>query len=529
MNQNGDHGSRPSQRAARRPPVVMPRIALDRQAGEPVYRQIMMAIQRDIADGTIPDGMRLPPERQLAEALSVDRTTVVAAYRDLAAGGWVTALVGRGTVVNPPTVWAGERRSLPDAAIPPVFCWAPSLTSYGDAAGLGEEFDSPADGSGVLSLATTAPNAAEYPVAEFRGLLGDLLQRGGEALLQYAPPEGLLDLRSHLARRMAGRGEQVTADDVLITAGSQQGLYLLARALVVPGDTVAVESPTYLGAIDIFRSADAHLVTTPGDRDGIDPLRLDAMLGRRRVKLLYLLPTYQNPTGQSLSLDRRRQIVAVAARHGIPIIEDDPYSDLRYDGERLPSLFALAGPAGGVAYLSTFSKVLFPGFRIGWVAGAAPLIGRVRREKQLVDLDSNAVIQAAFARYLSQGLLDEHLAAMRPAYRARRDTLIATLDEGLSGQARWDVPQGGFSLWLELESGLRARDVLTEAIRRGVLFVPGDVFHVDGGGRSSLRLSFSGLSEGDLAIAGRRLAEAIRVVAGRRSRTVRRGGPIVWR
>ncbi|HEV2528086.1 MAG TPA: PLP-dependent aminotransferase family protein [Thermomicrobiales bacterium] len=498
----------------RRPPVAAIDIALDRDSDSPVYRQIETAIDQMIRTGHLRDGMRLPPERSLAAQLGVDRTTVVAAYRELAADGRVAARVGRGTVIT------GDLGITTDqgGAVPVIrrrFPWEEVVTAQPDDDATLDDVAADAHRPGMLSLASAVPASEGYPIAEFRSLLGDALRDSGEALLQYAPPEGLPALREQIAARMRDRGADVGADNVLVCAGSQQGLYLLARALVVPGDTVLVEAPTYVGAIGVFRAADAHLVPIPRDRDGVDPARLEALLARRPVRLIYLLPTYQNPTGASLSDERRRQVLAVAARHGVPAIEDDPYGELRYEGERQATLFETAGSGGGVAYLSTFSKVLFPGFRVGWVAGAPALIERLRREKALVDLDSNAVVQSAVAQYLAQGLLDDHLRSVRPAYRERRDALIAGLSAAMP-HAVWRMPSGGFSLWVELTGGLRTRDVLAAATSHGVTFVPGEVFHVDGGGRSALRLSFPALAPAEAYEAGQRLATAILEVAARR-------------
>lgn len=497
-----------------RPPIAQVELTLDRQSSVPVYRQIEQSIAADIRFGQLRVGTRLPPERALAQQLGVDRTTVVAAYRNLAAEGWVEPLVGRGTVIaGVPAASRADRTLEPGQR---VFGWDEVLTAQPDDDLILDDLATASQRPGTLSLASGVPAAEGYPIAEFRSLLGDALRQSGEALLQYAPAEGLPALRDQVAAMMRSRGAAADGDRILICAGSQQGLYLLARALVVPGDAVAVETPTYLGAVSVFRAADAHLVPLPRDRDGVDPLRLEALLARRQIKLIYLLPTFQNPSGETLSPARRRQILAVAASHGVPIIEDDPYGQLRYDGEPVPSMFELAGPEGGVAYLSTFSKVLFPGFRVGWVAGSAALIARLRAEKALVDLDSNAVVQAAVAEYLALGLLDEHLRRVRPVYRDRRDALIGGLTENGLVSATWRLPEGGFSLWVELESGLRARDILRQGMIGGVTFVPGDLFHVDGGGRSAMRLSFPALTPGDAREAGRRLTAAIQTEAGRR-------------
>jgi DNA-binding transcriptional MocR family regulator len=304
---------------------------------------------------------------------------------------------------------------------------------------------------------------------------------------------------------------------VLICAGSQQGLYLLARALLEPGDTVAVESPTYHGALLVFRAVGARVVPVPLDRHGLDTDRLSDLLDRRPVKLIYTLPTFQNPTGVTLSLDRRERLVALAQRHGVPIVEDDPYAALRYDGAALPSLLSLdRTPGGAVIYLSTFSKILFPGFRLGWIVAPEPVIARLAWLKALVDLDSNPLAQSAVADYLGHGQLDAHLATLRTVYPQRLASLEAAFTASAGAHATWQRPAGGFYLWVRLAAGLRAREVLTEAVARGVAFVPGDLYFVDGGGRDTMRLAFSGLPPADLAIAASRLGEAITAVADRR-------------
>ena len=491
-------------------------LRLDRASGVPLYRQIADALWGGVAGGVLPAGTRLPPERSLAAALGVDRTTVVAAYRELAAAGLIEAHVGRGTtVVGPPPV-------APAAGVAPArpLAWGQLFaapTAVEDDPVLAELAVLP-DRPDVVSFAAGVPAPEHYPIAEIRALLDEALGAGGEGLLQYCPPEGYGPLREAIAARLAARGARVGADRVLVCAGSQQGLYLLARALVEPGDAVAVEAPTYHGALQVFRAVGARLVPLPADRDGLDPDRLDDLLGRRTVKLIYVLPTFQNPTGATLALDRRQRLLAAARRHGVPLVEDDPYGELRYDGTPLPPLLALDPSAGGpVVHLSTFSKTLFPGFRLGYVVAPPPVIERLAWVKALVDLDSNPLAQWAVAEYLGRGGFDAHLARVRRVYPARRDALAAALAREAGDALTWRLPEGGFYLWARLAGGLRAREVLAEAIPSGVAFVPGDLFHADGGGRDGMRLAFSGLPPDRLAEGARRLGVAIAAVAARRA------------
>lgn len=494
-------------------------IQLDRGSDTPLYRQIERAIRDRILAGAIEPETRLPPERTLAEALGVDRTTVIAAYRELANAGLVAPHVGRGTIVQAVTgTYRGAPfdggASRPDGAgEPPLpIRWEEHLLPRTDEDPIIEEIAELSARPGVISLASGIPAPGTYPIAEFRALLDEALGRDGEGLLQYCPPEGLPSLRESLAQRMREQGTRVTSENILICAGSQQGLYLLARSLIDPGDVVAVEAPTYLGALQVFRAAGARLITLPSDRDGLVPERLEELLARRSVKLIYVLPTFQNPTGNSLSLRRREQLVAIATRHGVPIIEDDPYSALRYEGEALPTLAQLSGPHGPVIYLSTFSKVLFPGFRLGWVAAAPQVLERLTWEKTLVDLDSNPLAQWAMSAYIERGLLDDHLSAVRRVYPEQRDALVSGLSERAALDATWRVPKGGFYLWVQLGGALRARDVLDVSQRAEIVFMPGDVFHVDGGGRSAMRLSFSGYPPDRLFEAGRVIGRAIQAV-----------------
>ncbi len=500
-------------------------LRLDRESRTPLYRQIEVGVREAIAAGRLISGSRLPPERTLAAALGVDRTTVVAAYRELAADGLVHAHVGRGTTVAPsPDRFSAEGRHGSRAGeIERPLDWpqlfAPMVEddpALADIAALAGRED-------VVSFVAGVPAPETYPTRAFRSLLAEALGTGGEGLLQYCPPEGYGPLREAIAERMSRKGMPVPAGRVFICGGSQQGLYLLARALIEPGDTVGVEAPTYVGALQVFRAAGARLVNIPADREGLDPDRLAEMLERRPIKLIYTLPTFQNPTGATLSLERRQRLLAVARRHGIPVIEDDPYGELRYEGEPVSSLLALAdGPTSPVVYLSTFSKVLFPGFRLGWVVAPVPLIERLAWVKSLVDLESNPLAQWAVAEYLDRGEFDDHLARLVPVYAARRDALEAALRHEAGDMLRWRSPAGGFYLWAQLLGGLRAREVLAEASREGVAFVPGDLFHADGGGRDALRLAFSSLMPPQIEEGVRRLATAVSTVVERRSVAHRR-------
>jgi 2-aminoadipate transaminase len=339
-------------------------VELDRESDLPLYLQISNQIRERIHTGDLPVGSKLPPERRLAAMLGVNRTTIVTAYRELAADGLVEGHVGRGTVVADPDPDSGQSQH--NQQIP----WNQLFTSTTEVMNdpLLRDTTMISSRPDVISLATGIPSPELYPIELIRGLLDEALHTAGQALLQHCPTEGYGPLRRALGQWMAGDNRPVDPENVLVVAGSQQGLYLLARTLLDPDDLVVIESPSYLGALQVFRAAGARLLPIPVDSAGMRVGLLEDLLARRRPKLIYTLPSFQNPSGGTMSLDRRRRLLDLAERYRIPIIEDDPYSVLRYEGPPLPSLLEM-DQRGVVIHLSTLSKILFPGFRIGWVAG----------------------------------------------------------------------------------------------------------------------------------------------------------------
>jgi DNA-binding transcriptional MocR family regulator len=279
-----------------------------------------------------------------------------------------------------------------------------------------------------------------------------------------------------------------------------------------------VESPTYLGAAQVFRAAGARLLPIPIDSDGMQVDLLQELLPRRRPKLIYTLPTFQNPSGSVMAMGRRLRLLDLAARYQIPIIEDDPYGALRYDGRTLPTLAAIDRAEGraNVIYLSTVSKMLFPGFRIGWVSAPKPVIERVTLMKQLVDLDTNALAQWAVWAFFSRGLLDDHLERVNRVYPLRRDRMLAAIARNCGDLLQANRPNGGIYLWCRLNEGVRVRDLLPEAAREGVVFAPGESFHVDaasGRGRFDIRLNFTLPTELEIDEGIRRLSVALHRLA----------------
>jgi len=479
---------------------------LNRESDQPLYLQIKHQIRDLILAGDLPLGTRLPPERKLAESLGVNRTTVSTAYQELAADGLVEGQVGRGTIVSfTPETGGYDAGDYPPQPLP----WGEFFVAgQGEQDSLVRDVIALCAQEDVISLAGGVPDPDLYPVEHFARATEAVLGRHGRSLLQYCPTEGHLPFRETLAELAAGRGIAASADNVMILSGSQQGLDLAARVLLDPGDLVVVEVPSYLGAIGLFRAAGARLLGVPVDEEGMQTDVLERLLARYRPQLIYTLPTFQNPSGQVMSNGRRQALLSLAQHYQVPLLEDDPYGEVYFDDPPPPAVKSL-DRHGHVIYLSTFSKILFPGIRIGWLVAPRPVVDRLALVKQHADLHSNTLAQWTLAEFIRQGWLHEHLDTLRQVYPRKCQAMLAALREHIPRGLRWNEPAGGFNLWCHLEDGLRAQDLLAEAGRRQVAFVVGEAFHADGGGQGAFRLNYSYQGEANIREGIRRLGEAL--------------------
>jgi 2-aminoadipate transaminase len=350
------------------------------------------------------------------------------------------------------------------------------------------------------------PPTEAIPIARLREGADQAWADGAETLL-YGEVRGYRPLRELIVERMAARGAIVDPADVLITNGAQQGIDLAARIFIDPGDIVLTEEPTFMDALRVFRSHEAEPVGVPVDDEGLQVEALAALLDRlpKRPKFLYTMPTYQNPMGVSMSTARRRALVDLARERGIVIVEDDPYGDLSYDGDPPPTLKSLDPE---VIFLGTFSKVLAPGLRVGWVASSPRLREAFFNVKEGTDIH-NERIMTRTVYHSARGFLDEHIAATREIYRARRDAMLAGLDREMPAGVRWTTPRGGFFLWVTLPEQCETDAMLPDATDRGVIYLPSSWFYPDRSWTRSLRLNFSAQPEERIAEAMRRLAETI--------------------
>ena len=353
----------------------------------------------------------------------------------------------------------------------------------------------------IISFAGGLPAPEVFPVKEFQEACNQVLTDHGAQALQYSTTEGYLPLREMISRHNARFSVQVTAENIMITSGSQQALDFIGRLFINRGDYVVVESPTYLGALQAWNAYGAQYISVPSDENGMIMDKLEEAL-RIGPKFIYILPNFQNPSGSTLSLERRKRLIILADQYGVPIVEDDPYGQLRYDGEHIPSVATLDSRyrndtndggeyTGNVIYLSTFSKLLAPGLRLAWVIAPPQVIRKLVMTKQAADLHTSSFNQHVAYEVAKGGFLDEHVKVIRATYKERRDVMIEMMEEMFPPEVTWTKPLGGMFLWGKLPENVDAAEVLKAAIERKVAFVPGAAFHPNGGGANTMRINFS--------------------------------------
>ena len=465
----------------------------------PLYRRLVTLLEGGIARGAVPAGFQLPPERDLAAALTISRATVVSAYRELEARGLVRGYVGRGTFVS----------ARPDAASAP-FAWrgkiAASALQATDTT-VRDLVRAAADPK-LISLAAGVPALDCFPTEAFQRAMNHVLATQADAAWRHGPTEGLQSFRAALAHRFGGEPEHI-----LVLAGAQQGLDLLARCLIDPGDAVVIDRPGYLGAIQTFRNAGARLVGWDIARADTD--ELEELLLRYRPKLIYTNPTHQNPTGVTLPIRARRELLELAARYRVPVVEDDTYRDLALTGDPPPpSLFALDASHTVVIRINSFSKMLAPGLRLGWISAVRPIVDQLALIKQQVDPHTQNLSQLVIGELVEQGVLDKHLATLTSEHRRRRDAMVQALRQHVpAAQLQFSVPDGGMYLWCQLPASIRAQGVQERALRESVMILTGEPFYVDQGGDHQLRICYTSQPASRAVAVARTLARSLAAAA----------------
>jgi DNA-binding transcriptional MocR family regulator len=477
---------------------------LDRDASASLASQIAGYYAEAIRGGQMRAGDRLPPIREIARACDVTRAVVQQAYRDLATRGLVAGAVGRGTTVLEP---AAERRgsgkdlaASRDPAPParPLSPYAEAALRRAMAMPLAPVL--PAGQDLVANFAELAPDGGRFPVDEWRAAMDDVLRVRGAELLGYGnATSGLPELRALLAERMHDVDPRAAADDILVTAGGQQALDLVLRTFCAPGDTVVVTQPSYHQMHGLLRAHGLRVAPVPFPAAGLDLERLASALQRDGVRLVYLMPSFHNPTGRTLDLAQRRALMAVLATTAVPVVEDEYQHSLRFRGAPLPTLRSL-DPRGLTVTVATVSKELFPALRIGWVQAAQDLLRPMAAVKRFMDLETSPLLQAALVEFIRRGCLDRHLDTLRVELKLRHEALQRACREHLPEGCTITAPDGGFVAWLELPGDDRDPDQRDQglgdrladlAIQRGVRVVPGRVFDLHGRPSRGVRLSLT--------------------------------------
>jgi 2-aminoadipate transaminase len=473
--------------------IPLPR--LDAKLDEPLYRQLFAHFRDEILAGRLAQGTRIPPTRELAGQLGLNRMTVSSAYELLESAGLIRSHVGRGSFVAA-------------TVVPKAFDWEERLSAQA-----GSVDTKIATGDAPISFATARPSETLFPLEAFRESCREVLESPEAAsILQLGSPQGYGPLRRYLMERGRAAGTLREHDDLLITNGCQQAFDLLQRLLIRPGESVLVEDPIYPGLRNVFVRAGARLLGVPVTSTGMDLEQVARLLRTERVRLIVATPNFQNPTGVTMPAAERNELLRLAREAQIPIIENDIYGELRYVGAELPTLKQL-DDSGVVIQVKSFSKIAFPGLRVGWVTAPRALVRRLTEWKQVTDLHTDHLSQAVLLRFAVSGRLEAHRQRMLESGRERLEAVLAGCARYLPEGTRFTRPEGGMNLWVRLPEPLDAAALLAQAQQLGVEYLPAPVFEVNMRQPGGLRLSFAGLPteqiERGLAVLGRIFSVAL--------------------
>jgi 2-aminoadipate transaminase len=459
---------------------------LDAMLEEPLYRQLFLFFRDEILSHHLPPGSRMPPTRELAGQIGLNRITISSAYDLLESEGLIRTHVGRGSFVAVPGQLFEEAG---EAAMNAGLDWEERLNAWPPA----DQTASPA-GEIAISFASARPSEQLFPVEAFRQTCREVVDSAeAPSILQLGSPHGYPPLRHHLMERGRARGLLREDDDLIVTNGCQQAFDLLQRLLVKPGEAVLVEDPIYPGLRQVFSRAGIRLLGVPVGSQGIDLDVLARLVRGERARLLVVTPNFQNPTGVTMPEAARRELLRIAAAAALPVIENDIYGELRYVGEPVPTLKELDA-AGLVIQVKSFSKLAFPGLRVGWVTGARPVIRRLAELKQVTDLHTDHLSQAVLLHFDRSGRLEAHRGRILEAGRTRLAAVLAACAQHLPAGARFTRPEGGMNLWVRLPEPLDAAGLLPAAQRAGVAYLPAPLFEVSQRQPGGFRLSFAGLT-----------------------------------
>ncbi|MGB7295066.1 MAG: PLP-dependent aminotransferase family protein [Candidatus Aminicenantales bacterium] len=463
-------------------------ISIDKESSTPVYLQIKEKIKELIADRTLRNRDPLPPTRALSEKLGVHRNTIISAYKTLEAEGYAYSHVGRGTFIVAP-----EKTSVDDRiAFHNMFDWSQQISDKlklrisPKLLALYQTNMSKA----AISFVWNQRSLLDFPAQKIQRAMNSVLRNKRNSIFNYSDPMGDFDLRLIISNRMRIKGIRVLPENILVVSGAQQGIDLLARLFLEPGDTVVVENPTYTGALSSFQFLQARIIGIPVDEWGMKVDLLEEIIKKYHPKFIFTNPTFHNPTGTTMRKDRREQLVSVALKYRIPVIEDDYASELRYSGLEAPALKAL-NSSDQVIYVGTFSKVLIPGLRVGWIAASQDIVGPLSELKRLSDLCTSPFTQSVIAEFHERGYMASHLRFLKRQYLRRLQVIIKAVRQYFPPETIFYRPEGGIYLWVILPEPIDLEELLERSQKRGVTFSPGHLFYLDDQGHDRMRLQFS--------------------------------------
>ncbi|MEC0242604.1 PLP-dependent aminotransferase family protein [Paenibacillus dokdonensis] len=470
----------------------------DRQNKKPLYEQIADHIEQRISYGEFPPGSLLPSERKLAEQLGVNRSTVILAFAELRSMGIIESRSGSGTCVSN-TKWGATPKHTPNwkryaeggSFLPNL----PFLRRIREALN---------QNTSLIDFASGELSGDLAPLDEITKLMSE---HPFPSYLGYVNPQGYVPLRQALVTYLDQyRGIRTTESSILITSGSQQSLYLITQCLLSPGDAVAIEDPSYSYSLPMFQSAGLRLFRLPVDREGVCPEEIRSLHKKHRIKMIFTNPNFQNPTGTLLSEQRRSQLLEIASELGLPIVEDDPYSLTDYEGIPRPPLKSI-DPIGSIIYIGSFSKIAASGLRIGWMVAPHSIVERLADARQQMDFGLSVIPQQVAAQFLKSSYFEPHLERLRMQLLFKRDLLVEALNKELPDLIQFNIPQGGHHMWCKLISAVNDSKLLEEAIKQGVVFVPGSVYGSDSG---FVRFTFARAKAEEIGPGIVRFAKALR-------------------
>lgn len=483
------------------------KVTINRETETHVYIQIFEQIRRQILSGELLPGFRLPAERRLAERLGVNRTTVLNAYRELKSEGLVVSHIGKGTIVL--SYIDEDLNSVKEES--QELTWNQIFSEYSSKLDfyLVKELMVLASRKDVISFATGIASPEMGPIQALKGIEYELVEKNFYKALLHSPTEGFTSLREAVCGLMHKRGVYCQYDEVMMLSGSQQGIDLIAKLILDPGDIVVVEEPSFFPAIQAFKAIGARVIGIPIDDKGMRIEVLEQLLQRYRPKMIYTIPTFQNPSGTEMELDRRKRLVELAYKYRVLIVEDDAYGDLCYEGRSLPILKSMDND-GYIIYLSTFSKNMYAGLRLGWMVANKKVIKKFASAKQIMDLHSSSLSQWIVERFITNGGLESHLPKVCREYKVKRDAMHDALSKYAPADLIWNRPRGGYYIWCKLPNNVSASKLVSKAAEYKVVFVPGTPFFTSGQGDDFIRLNFTFASLKDIEKGVERLCRAMK-------------------